>query len=265
MGDFIGNIGAAFIVGTAIIVIAKLFCEIGIIKDSANLKKYGQISFVTVLIGGVYIALAAYMYNAAKGRTNIFEFDKIFAFFGMDSIYKACEKLTLKRMFSGMLMPLYPLIVNLTGKLVFEQYIPVAAFYSFMSTCVSACLLHSMLSKHLDRDSTENVLLFISILPCAFVFFAPIYIPMTLMFVLLGAYALLGDSKKGFAVSAALACLTSKLGVVIFLLLPLKKYAPLILRTLKNSVLKNKSALKILVTLFILINGAVMFCLIRGL
>lgn len=264
MENFIGNIGAVFIIAAAAVVIAEFFLEINVIKDKNVLKKYVNVSLMTILVGGAYIAIITFMYNNMKERANFFEFEKLFDFFDMEKLHNACEKPTLSGLFGGMTMPFYPIAVHLAGKLVFKKYVLIEGFFSFAPACVSACMLYSMIGKKADKENTTDAMLVIASLPYVFMIFAPTYISMTLMFIVCSAYALSKESKKGFIIMSVLACLVSKWGIAAFLLLFLEKHTSQILDGFEKVILKNKIALRIIISLFMIFNGMVIFCLIRG-
>lgn len=267
MGKFIGGIGAAFILAAAAAVIVKFLIEANIIKDKCAVIKYSKISLAVVAAGGAYVFISAFIFNSMIDRMNFFEFDKLFDFFGVKEMTNLCRDFDLKYAMVGMRMPLYPCFVNIIGTVVFNQYLLTAEFISFVSVCVSACLLYRMTAKRFTKEKSEDILLAFLSLPYAFMLFAPTYISLLLMFILCGAYALSRNNKCVFAVSAFLACMTSKLGIITFLLYPLYKFN--IIGVIagffdKNKFFNNAAVKRIILAIFVIINGIIMFCLVRG-
>lgn len=264
MGKFIGGIGAAFILAAAAAVIVKLLIEINVIRSQENALRYGKISLMTIVIGAVYMSAAALIFNEMKDRTNFFDLEAIYAFLGTDDILGLCENLKAANLFKGLNMPLYPCLVNVTGRLVFEQYVLTAQFVSFSAACVSSCMLYSMAEKKMDSESAENLMLLAASAPFAFMIFAPTYISLMVMFAVCGAYALSRNSKKGFIILAVLACLTGKIGILAFLIYPLKKYITKIIGVCEELVLKNELVFRVLTAVLVMFNGTALFYLIRG-
>lgn len=267
MGQFIGGAGAAFIMAAAASVIVKFLMEINIIKDTDSVKTYGRISLMTIIIGIVYVFIAAFMFNEIKERTNFFEFDKIFAFLDIDTVMEQCKNPDISTMFTGLMMPLYPCLVEITGKLVFEQYVLIAEFISFVSACVSGCVLYSMLKNRVEKEKITDAMIIASFLPYAFMLFAPTYVSLTIAFMMSGVYALNKKHNECFVATLVLSCLTSKLGVLLLIYFALWK-AEIISgaaeKMNKSAMLSNALLKKSVISVLAIINGAVMFYLIRG-
>lgn len=264
MGKFIGGLGAAFIMAAAAAVIVKLLLDVGIIKDKRNALLCGKISLYTIAVGTAYVSVLVLMYNAVKGSMNFFAFDKIFDFTGIGNVLELCENPEISSMFSGIMMPLYPCLVHAAGRIVFNQYVLTAQFISFASACVSACMMYSMLAGRTGRENAEDIMFIVSSLPYAFMLFAPTYLSLAVMFIICGAYALSRGSNKGFVISAALACFTCKIGILAFLLCPLKKYSQPLIDILEKTALRNERVKIAVISVLVLLNGFIMCCLIRG-
>lgn len=267
MGQFIGGAGAAFIMCAAIAVIVKFLIEINVFKDKNCVRLYGKVSVMAIAVGLAYVFIAVFMYNELKEKTNFFEFDKVFAFLDIDTVTEQCKSPVFSQMFSGLLMPLYPCLVHIIGRVVFEQYILTAEFVSFTAACVSACLVYSMMKTRLEREKVTDIMLIAVSLPYAFMIFAPTYVSMTLMLMLCGVYALSKNNYTCFVIMVILSCLASKLGLLLLIYLPLQK-SGIISKTMKkldkSALLNNEMVKKVVISLLILFNGAAMFCLIRG-
>lgn len=207
MGEFIGGIGAAFIMAAAAAVIVKFLLDVNVIKSREMAVKYGKISLVTIIIGAVYISAAVLMYNEFHGRTNFFDFDKIFGFLG-------------------------------SIRPTFGNHGSVGMLISLILSCVSACLLYSMISKTAGKENTENIMLLPASIPYAFMLFIPTFIPLVTAFIVSAAYIL---SKKNM------------------------KYASGIVRLIENKLINNAVVFRIIITVFILFNGAALCVMIRGL
>ena len=262
MGEFIGGAGAAFIMAAAVALVVKLMLDAGLIKDRESVIQNGKISLGCIIVGVVYISAAALMYNELHGQTNFFAFDKTLAFLGTDSIIGQFEKPQLGELLKGMGMPLYPYIVHISGMLVFGKYLLSAEFISFVCACVSACLLHAMLGR--DSEIDDRLMLLAASLPYAFVLFTPSYISLMVMFILMAAYALSGGNKKMWLIASVLAVLSGKAGIIAFIILPFKDSIPGLIGKAQRAAAKNGIIFRILISLLILFNGAVMYCLIKG-
>lgn len=259
MAGFVGGVGAAFIMAAIAALIVKFLLDINVIKSRDNAILYGKIVLAAIAVGIVYVSAAVFMYNTIKGQKNYFAFNEIFSFYNVDKILGIAEAPTVKDMFSSLLMPLYPILVHVFGKLVFEQYVLTAQFISFTAACASACLLYAVVKKY--NGSAQNVMLLAASLPYVFMLFTPSYISLLVMFVIAAVYALSRDNNKLFIVSAILACLTCKLGFIAFLLYPVKNSLP---KIVKAADIKNGIVFKVVTTVLILFNGAVIYGLIRG-
>ncbi|MCD8180464.1 MAG: hypothetical protein LUF26_03170 [Firmicutes bacterium] len=267
MGNFIGGIGAAFIMAAAAAIIAKFFAEINVIKDKDAPKRSAKVSLAAVAVGGAYLFVIALMFNALKGSTNFFDFETLFDFFGTGSVIEACSDFHIGSAFGGIMMPLYPALVHAAGLIVFEKYTLIAEFVSFVSACVSACLLYSMLEKRIGAEKSADVMLIAACLPCAFMLFAPTCVSPALALILCALYALSKGSARAFIISAAAACLVSKVGIAAFLLYPLYKrgVCGAVVGFLKSGAFTDNETLKkIILTLLVMINGVIICCLIRG-
>ena len=259
MAGFVGGVGAAFIMAAIAALIVKFLLDINVIKSRDNAVLYGKIVISAIVVGVVYLSVTVFMYNTIKGQTNYFAFNEIFAFYNIDKILGIAETPMVKDMFSGMLMPLYPLMVHVFGKLVFEQYVLTAQFISFVSACASACMLYAIISKY--NDNAQNVMLLAASLPYAFMLFTPSYISLLVMLVIAAVYALSRDNNKLFIAAAILACFTCKLGFIAFLLYPVKNSLP---KIVKAADIKNEVVFKAVTTALILFHGSVIYWLIRG-
>ena len=267
MGKFIGGAGAAFIMCAAAAVIVKFLMEINVFKDKNSVKLYGKVSVIAIAIGLAYVFMAVFMYNEVKEQTNFFEFDKVFAFLDIDSVTEQYKNPVFSQMFGGLLMPLYPCLVHIIGRIVLEQYVLTAEFISFTAACVSACLAYSILKTRLEKEKATDIMLIAVSLPYAFMIFTPTYVSLTLMLMLCGVYALSKNNYTCFVIMVILSCLASKLGLLLLIYLSLQK-SGIISKTMKkldkSVLLNNEVVKKIVLSLLILFNDAVMFCLIRG-
>lgn len=266
MGEFIGGAGAAAIMAAAVVIIIKFLLEINVLKDKNAVRLYGKVSVCTLLIALAYMFTAAWIYNSSHGQTNFFAFEKIFSVLDVKTVAEQYNSPKADVVFGGMMMPFYSCLVHLIGKAVFEKYVLVSEFISVLSTCVSACMLYSMLLKRLGKEKTDNIMLIISSLPFIFMMFAPTYVSLTIMFVAAGCYALSKENMLSFLISAVFACATSKLGFVViipFVLYRSGKISAITQYAQKCKILNNEKALKILIAALLLISGAVMACLIK--
>ncbi|MBQ3426467.1 MAG: hypothetical protein IJH37_04905 [Clostridia bacterium] len=259
MAEFVGGVGAAFIMAAVAALIVKFLVDINIIKNRENVLLYGKVAISAIAVGIVYISVAVFMYNVAKGQTNFFALGEIFSSFGVEKSLRMAEEPSAAGMFGGLMMPLYPCLAHIFGKLAFDQYVLTAQFISFAAACVSACLLYAWIGKY-NESPTELVLLAAS-LPFAFMLFMPSYTSLTIMFLAMALYSLSRDNLKLFVAAGILACLTCKLGFVAFLFYPLKDKFP---KFIKAAQPKNRAAYKIILTVLILYNGAALYWLIRG-
>ena len=261
MGDFIGGAGAAFIMAAAIALVVKLMLDVGLIKNRESVIESGKISLCCIIVGVVYISAAALMYNELHGQTNFFAFDKTLAFFDTTKVIGQFERPQPGELLKGLGMPLYPYLVHISGKLVFGQYLLSAEFISFVCACVSACLLYAIPGR--DAENADRFMLLAASLPYAFMLFTPSYISLTVMFILMAAYALSRGNKKLWLAASVLALLSGKAGIIAFMLFPLN--IPRLIGTAQRAVTKNGIIFRIIISLLILFNGAVMYWLIKGL
>ncbi len=267
MGQFIGGFGAAFILAAAATVIMKFFLDINIIKDRKSVIAYSKISLSVIAIGAVYLFLAAMIFNSIKSRVNFFEFDTLFNFMGVKKTVGLCCDFDIRHAADGLMMPLYPYIVNVIGKIVFNQYLLTASFISFASACVSACVLYSLLSRKVTKEKSVNILLAAANLPYAFMLFAPTYISFSLMLILLSALALEKKNMLSFAAATVLACASSKIGFISVLIYPLYRlnvfdFMANVIN--KSKVLNNGVINRIILAVLVTANGVILSVLIRS-
>lgn len=204
MGEFIGGIGAAFIIVAAAAVIVKLLFDMKIIKSKDSVIRYAKVSLVTILIGAVYLSAAALMYNEFHGRTNFFEFDKILGFVK-------------------------------TGFFSWGKHGFIAMYISFAASCVSSCMLYSVISKTASKENTDSIMLLLLSLPFAFMLFTPTAVPIGVFIIVIGIYLTAGKNTK------------SKL-----------------VRLIEDKLIKNAIIFRIVTAMMILFNGAALCVLIRG-
>ena len=119
----------------------------------------------------------------------------------------------------------------------------------------------------IKKEKATDIRLIAVSLPYAFMIFTPTYVSLTLMLMLCGVYALSKNNYTCFVIMVILSCLASKLGLLLLIYLSLQK-SGIISKTMKkldkSVLLNNEVVKKIVLSLLILFNGAVMFCLIRG-
>lgn len=267
MGQFIGGAGAAFILAAGVMVIIKFFMDTDVIKNKNAVAVYTKISLAALAVGVAYVFLAALIFNSIKDRMNFFEFDKFFDFLDVKKTMTLCCEFDIRYAADGLMMPLYPYIVHVIGGFVFKQYLLTAEFVSFASACISACLLYSIARRKFTKEVSENILFEAASLPYAFMLFAPTYISFSIMLILLAAVMLSKKNIPMFIAAAALACASSKIGLIALLFYPLYK-AKVFDRAAKvidkNKFLNNDILNKIMLTVLVTVNGVILSYLIRG-
>lgn len=263
MGEFIGGVGAALMMAVVAALAVKFLLDTGLIKNRENVLLYGRVSVCTVIVGAVYMAVTVFMYNTLKGQTNFFDLETVYKFMGIKKALELCTAPDIGACFGGLMMPLYPLVTHIFGRLVFGQFALTAQFISFVCACFAAGLLYSLLLKATDRGRAQNVMLAAGVFPYAFMLFAPCGVSMLTAFIIAAAYALVNKKTAAFLVFAVLACLTGKLGVVAFLLYPFREDIIKGLAWLSSRRAFGSIGIRVTVTLLALFNGAAMYWLIR--
>lgn len=262
MGEFIGGTGAAFIMAAAVAVIVKFLMEINVIKDRESAVKSAKISLITIIAGIVYVTATVIMYNEFKGQTNYFNFEKIFDFMGIGDTLSLCKNPELVGLFTGMRMPLYPIAVHAIGKLIFEKYTLTAQFISFVSSCITSCMLYALIERKSEKI-TDFMLLFASV-PYVFMLFTPTYISLDIALAVSAVYALAKGKRTRYFILALLAVLAGKIGIIAFTAYPLMKYADSFVSFVESKIFGNGIVFRVIITLFILFNGAALCVLTRG-
>lgn len=213
MGLFIGHMGGFFILAAAVMLIGVFLCESGSVKNKGAAISYGKSCVYAAVIGMVYYFLTAFFKNVISGSTNLFDFEAVFGFLGMDKVMEQIESPSISGSLKGLMMPLYPSFTHLAGKLVKEQYLGSAVFLNFVGASAGlGCLAKMAEEKYAIRLS--QLLFYVLLIPFAFVLFAPGGYGVVFGLILLAAYALYAKKSGVYIVLLIISILMNKLGVL---------------------------------------------------
>ncbi len=267
MGQFIGHIGGFFILAAAVMIVGIFFWESGLVKDKRSVISAGKTAAFAAAIGLVYYFFMAYLRNIFGGQTNFFDFKKIFAFFGTDKLLGLYQTPSFKESVSGLNMPLFIYLAHFVGGAVFKQYAGTALFLNFLAAAGGAVCI-SRLARDFYGDKGKDTAVFVIFsLPFAFALFTPACFGIVFGLAAAAAYALYKKKTVLYAVLAAAAILTSKLGLLT-LLFPLIAKIPaaadLAQRVPKFKVFKNPY-FRLGILLFVLtLNGFIIMLTMGG-
>jgi hypothetical protein len=111
--------------------------------------------------------------------------------------------------------PLYPLLVGITGPLFLGNLVVAALVVSGIAYVIAMTLLHAMVSEDFDGPTADRSILYLSIFPTAFFFFAP-FTEALFLALAVGAIHATRKGHYGFALVAAfLAGLTRPQGILL--------------------------------------------------
>lgn len=209
MGNFIGHFGAFLLLGAAAMLVFVFCSEAGIIKNKALFSENIKTAVFTVVIGMIYYFIIAYIYNNLHGKTNIFDFEKLFSFSNIDKTMQQCISPDFADCISG--ASLFPYIVHIIGKSVFSQYIGTALFLNFLGTAIGMCFLRCTVCELFKTDMKPHSILLA--LPYTFYLFTPGGFGVAFCFICIAAYTAI--CKKNYIlylIFTLIAILTSKIG-----------------------------------------------------
>lgn len=266
MGNFIGHAGGFLILAAVVVLVGVFGLEAGIVKDKDKLISNGKAALVTAVMGLIYYFVIAYLKNIETGQTNIFEFNSIFSFCGIDKLLNLCENPGSGETAGGMFIPVFPFIVNKLGLIIFEQYGGVAVWLNFLAVCIGVCCLYRMVCDLNKKTVSIQWVFGLLILPYVFLLFTPGYFGITFGLVTASAYAFYKRKFILFAVLGAAAVCMSKFGLF-FAAVPILSIAdiPKLVEKLRDSKLLNNTYIKygILYVLFI-IDAVILFITVWG-
>ncbi|MGM9936292.1 MAG: hypothetical protein ACI38A_03005 [Candidatus Ornithomonoglobus sp.] len=267
MGDFIGHIGG-FLMLAAVIMLAGIFtAEAGIVKDKSVLKENGKIAVFVTVIGMLYYFFMAYLKNVISGQINIFDFGSIFTFAGIDKLIGLYENFNIKDSMAGMSMPLFPALVHLIGKVIFEQYCGTAVWLNFLSVAAGMCCLYRMSCDFFGKRTAQQTVFYILLIPYAFLLFSPGSWGAAIGLVFASAYALYRKNNILYIILGLLAVCMNKLGLlfIVPLVLSIMDFGKTLKKAAENNMFAKKPYLsRILLYLLFMLDAFLMFMMIGG-
>ena len=266
MGQFIGHFGGFFILAAAALIAGVFTVEAGLVKKN-TLVTHTETALYTICIGAIYYFIMAYMQNTLKGQTNIFDFKAIFRFCGIDKTIELYHNPTLSGAFSGLNMPLFPCIVHILGKIIFEQYEGIAVWLNFLFAAGGTCCLYSMACDFFGKKITPHMVFAVLTLPFMFLLFTPSTFGVVFGLVMAASYALYKKKVTLYAILGILSVLSGKLGIIAIIPLILSKTSDFstFIRTLPEKEWVKNPYIKLGYFFFIIvIDGMILFLTIGG-
>lgn len=266
MGQFIGHAGGFLILAAVVVIFGVFTLEAGLVKKD-TLAVHGKIALYTTCIGIVYYFIMSYMKNTMVGQTNIFDFGAIFGFAGIDKTMELYGDPTVSGGLSGLNMPLFPFLVHILGKIIFEQYAGIAVWLNFLFTTGGFCCLYAMACDFFERRVTPHMVFAILSLPFMFLLFTPAAIGVAFGLASGAAYALYKGKTPLYLVLGILAALCSKIGLIAIIPIFLSSISgfPKLVRSLPEKKWVSNPYIKLGYFFFITVmDGVIMFLTIGG-
>ena len=224
MGLFLGHAGAFFILAAAVAVIGAFVCEAGLVKRGTAAAN-GKIALYTVCVGILYYLIMGYLTNLFHGATNIFNFEGVFTFSGLDKAVSLCKNPSVGESVKGLGMPLVPYLVHLLGKIIFEQYAGIAIWLNFAAVSCGMCCVYRLAEEFFGagKVSAADLIFTVLALPYAFLMFTPGCFGIIFGLICAAAYALYKKRTVLYVIFAVAAVLCGKLGLLVLVPLALSK------------------------------------------
>ena len=267
MGQFIGHAGGFLLLSAVVLLVGIFTAEVGIVKDRDKLRKNGFTALYVCCIGILYYFIMAYVKNTASGQTNMFDFDSVFTFCGLDKDLELYGDPSLKSACLGLGMPIFPFLVHILGKIIFEQYGGIAVWLNFLSVAVGICCLYRMMCEYFEREISPHTVMVILSLPFAFMLFTPGSYGWVFGLLSASAYALYKGNTPLWLILGIIAALSNKLGILFVLPLILSKtsgFSAFVKKVGENKLISNAYVRLGYLFLMFSIDGAILFLTIGG-
>ncbi len=267
MGQFIGHTGGFFILAAVVLLAGIFTAEAGVVRNRAALKKNGKTALYVCCIGIVYYLIMAYFKNTTAGQTSIFDFGAVFDFLGLDDMISTYGEPFIKDTLSGLGMPLFPFLVHILGKIIFEQYGGIAVWLNFLSAAAGMCCLYNMACEFFKKDVTPHMAIAVLSLPFAFMLFTPGSYGWTFGLVSASAYALYKGNTPLWLILGIIAALSNKLGILFivpFVLSKINTFPAFVKRVSENKLTSNPYIRLGYLFFITSVDGAILFLAIGG-
>ena len=222
MGQFIGHVGGFFILAAVVLIVGVFTLEAGLVKKN-TLVMHGKTALYTTFTGIIFYLIMVYMKNTTAGQTNAFDFRAIFGFCQIDKMIELYGDPTVSGTLAGLGMPLFPFLVHILGKIIFEQYAGIAVWLNFLFTAGGMCCLYCMACDFFERRVTPHMVFAVLTLPFMFLLFTPAAFGVVFGLASGAAYALYKGKTPLYVILGILAVLSGKLGLVVIIPLILSK------------------------------------------
>lgn len=237
MGLFFGHAGAFFILAAAVAVIGVFVCEAGFVKRE-TMAVNGKIALYASCAGVLYYFIIGYLTNLFHGQTDIFNFESVFTFSGLDKMIELYKSPSIGVSIEGLGMPFVPYLVHLLGKLIFEQYAGIAIWLNFAAVSCGMCCVYRLAEEFFgaDKVSAADLIFAVLILPYSFLMFTPGSFGIIFGSISAAAYALYKKRTVLYVILAVIAVFCGKLGLLVLVPFALSKIKgfPAIMRKLPD-------------------------------
>lgn len=169
------------------------------IKQDEKLKDFFAVTGQASLIGlTVFFGGFIFCRYFEGGEIYFFDFERIWARGSVSNLLELCTALNLREGFQNGIMPIYPAVVHMLGKLMLGHFMDAAVYVSFFSGVLFIYEFYLFIKEVFPNVNPENTLsVFLFTIFSVFIFI-PTQIPLALLF---GVTALRAGHKKRFLAS----------------------------------------------------------------
>lgn len=258
LGAFIGDLGGLLMIILIVVLLFKFIAEINIFKESSTVKKISFFAVMAAVTGLLEIVIGGYIYNFICGAAPVLDIQRIWnmkpvsTFFlperllstisgnesdmalVTDGTYTSDWLVNLMNvsgtgmysfdnLLSDGIFPLYPLLVSLLSKALYNLYIDCAFYISFLSGIATVVCMGMWLDRKYGYERAKSYIMMFLCLPGIFFLFLPS--PFALFMALFMAFLLCLEYRyKAAMVIFAILCAATHISGILAIVLLITAY-----------------------------------------